>query len=391
MPLHGASDGAADVGDIDVGDIPADTGAGFVRPAQAPDPLSRTTPVNEEDSWLELEPFPLTDGHTSKSIESSATLSRPSPDVCASASAVDVAAMSQADSARSAAVRAPDPTDASAASGVSSPDSDAKALPSVAAESDWLDELDELGEADGAGRSVEFRLAAARRTVDRPASAGLAARVVARATAGVTAGLMHPGARRSRADATAAASPSKTLDVAAKARATPRMNVARDKAKPQKSLRSRAIGYLSRREHSRAELGAKLAPFLAEEESDDTVAALLDALQREGWLSDERYAESLLNRRAGRFGSQRILSELRRSKVDESLVQQSAEQLADSEYRRALDVWQKKFGRIGAPDTPQARAKQMRFLLSRGFSSGVSVKVLRICGADDAFDYLSEE
>jgi regulatory protein len=43
--------------------------------------------------------------------------------------------------------------------------------------------------------------------------------------------------------------------------------------------------------------------------------------------------------------------------------------LKDSEPRRAQEVWQKKFG--CAPQDPQARAQQMRFLLSRGFNAEV--------------------
>ncbi|HEY6774106.1 MAG TPA: RecX family transcriptional regulator, partial [Oxalicibacterium sp.] len=79
-------------------------------------------------------------------------------------------------------------------------------------------------------------------------------------------------------------------------------------AKLQISLKARALRYLSAREHSRLELGRKLARYA--QESDD-VEALLDALEAAKLLSQERFSESLVRRRATRFGNSRILSELK--------------------------------------------------------------------------------
>ncbi|HXZ08887.1 MAG TPA: recombination regulator RecX, partial [Paraburkholderia sp.] len=53
--------------------------------------------------------------------------------------------------------------------------------------------------------------------------------------------------------------------------------------RPARSLKGRALGYLSRREYSRAELARKLTPFA---EESDALEPLLDDLEREGWLSD---------------------------------------------------------------------------------------------------------
>jgi regulatory protein len=50
-------------------------------------------------------------------------------------------------------------------------------------------------------------------------------------------------------------------------------------------------------------------------------------------------------------------------------VAEAMANLKDSELSRAQEVWCKKFG--AAPQDPQAKAKQMRFLLSRGFPSEV--------------------
>ena len=81
------------------------------------------------------------------------------------------------------------------------------------------------------------------------------------------------------------------------------------------SLKMRAVGYLSRREHAREELARKLAAY-AEDAAE--VDAVLDALEKEGWLSTERFAQSLVHRRASRQGAARIVQELRQHGVDDN-------------------------------------------------------------------------
>ncbi|MDR8027918.1 recombination regulator RecX [Burkholderia cenocepacia] len=144
-------------------------------------------------------------------------------------------------------------------------------------------------------------------------------------------------------------------------------------SKPPRSLKGRALGYLSRREYSRAELARKLAPYVDEGESIEPV---LDALEQEGWLSDARFAESLVHRRASRVGVARIVSELKRHAVGDSLVEEVNAQLRETELTRAQAVWRKKFGAL--PQTPAERAKQARFLAARGFSSATIVKLLKV-------------
>jgi len=150
-------------------------------------------------------------------------------------------------------------------------------------------------------------------------------------------------------------------------------------ARPARSLKGRALGYLSRREYSRSELARKIAPYV--EEGDDP-EALLDALERENWLSDARFTESLVHRRASRLGTARILGELKRHSVDGELVESVTEQLRETEFSRAQAVWRKKFGSL--PGSPAERAKQARFLASRGFSSSTIVKILK--GGEDEFE-----
>lgn len=138
------------------------------------------------------------------------------------------------------------------------------------------------------------------------------------------------------------------------------------------NLRARALKALARREHSRQELKVKLQP-LADEPAE--IEALLDDLEQRGWLSEARFVEQLTTMRRRRFGAARILHELREKGVSEGAVAAAQAQLKDGEVEAARAVWQKKFG--GLPETLEERARQSRFLASRGFSAEIIHRVLR--------------
>ena len=134
----------------------------------------------------------------------------------------------------------------------------------------------------------------------------------------------------------------------------------------QPSLKGRALRLLSQREHSRTELERKLAQH---EEVPGELAKALDELQARDFINDGRAVDSVVNRRSGKLGSARIQQELAAKGLSGEAVAQAMASLKDSELSRAQEVWRKKFGT--APQDPQAKAKQMRFLLSRGFPSEV--------------------
>jgi SOS response regulatory protein OraA/RecX len=142
--------------------------------------------------------------------------------------------------------------------------------------------------------------------------------------------------------------------------------------RPQLSLRGRALGYLSRREHSRTELSRKLTPHVGEADSLET---LLDTLEQEGWLSNARFVESIVHRRGARLSASRIVNELKRHAVGDALIKETGTELSKSDLSRAREVWERKYGE--PPATPAERAKQARFLAARGFASGTIMKVLK--------------
>ena len=116
-------------------------------------------------------------------------------------------------------------------------------------------------------------------------------------------------------------------------------------------------------------------------ESSAQLEALLDELEQTSWLSSERFTESLLRRQAERFGSARLLQQLKVHQIDDTLIDQVRTQLLDTELLRAQTVWEKKFRHTAIPpldshDYTKIRAKQIRFLLMRGFSTEIASKIV---------------
>lgn len=136
------------------------------------------------------------------------------------------------------------------------------------------------------------------------------------------------------------------------------------------TLRERALGLLARREHSRAELARKLSPH----GEADEIAALLDDLERENLLSNQRYADSLAMSRAGRHGSLRLKADLRDKGVPEALVAETLREARAHDLEAARTVWAKRFGH--PPADAGERARQMRFLAGRGFPLDVVRRVV---------------
>jgi regulatory protein len=129
-------------------------------------------------------------------------------------------------------------------------------------------------------------------------------------------------------------------------------------------LKAQAIACLSRREYSCAELRRKLKPCADDPQQLD---AVLEALQQDGLLSEARFAESVVHRRAARFGGNRIIAELKQHALDDGLVDAIAARLRETELMRAAAIQQKKFHTL--PLSFAERIKQSRFLAMRGFTA----------------------
>ena len=133
---------------------------------------------------------------------------------------------------------------------------------------------------------------------------------------------------------------------------------------------------LGTREHSRAELERKLATY---EDEPGSLTKALDELQAKGFINEQRVLESVLHRRSAKLGTTRIRQELQGKGLAPEAVLGAVEQLRATEVERAREVWRKKFGE--PPLDANERAKQMRFLASRGFGGEAIRKV--VSGGDD--------
>lgn len=138
------------------------------------------------------------------------------------------------------------------------------------------------------------------------------------------------------------------------------------------SLRDRALSLLARREHSRFELTRKLevAGFSQEE-----IQPVLDELKTRNWLSDKRFAESYVSDHKSKYGSVKLAYDLRQRGIDDSIIDACLATFLDNELAQAKNVWQKKFG--NSPNSLSEKAKQTRYLQSRGFAPETIRTVMR--------------
>lgn len=143
--------------------------------------------------------------------------------------------------------------------------------------------------------------------------------------------------------------------------------------RPRLSLRGRALRLLAQREHSRVELLRKLTPHA---EQPDQLGTLLDELERDGWLSDARFVQSVVQRRASRHGLLRVRHDLSTHRLDDPLVSAALAEMRSTEPQRALEVWRKRFGQ--PPADLAERARQQRFLAQRGFEPATIRQVFRM-------------
>ena len=136
-------------------------------------------------------------------------------------------------------------------------------------------------------------------------------------------------------------------------------------------LRSYAFAVLTRKEYAKAELIEKLCLYA---EDRDEVLELVEELSRENYQSDQRVAETMLSsqKRKGK-GPNQIKMKLKNKKVDTALI---AEELKETDWvQQAYALKVKKYGAEVTKD-PKLKAKQIRFLMYRGFEMDTIIKAI---------------
>ena len=131
-----------------------------------------------------------------------------------------------------------------------------------------------------------------------------------------------------------------------------------------RACRKQALDLLARREHSRLELRRKL---LARSHAQAITDEVLGGLQQERLLDEARFAELFVRSRTGRGqGPAKIRAQLLQRGVGESLIVTALAEAECDWAALAAAARRKRFG-PAAPSTYQERARQARFLKSRGF------------------------
>ena len=144
-----------------------------------------------------------------------------------------------------------------------------------------------------------------------------------------------------------------------------------EKAQPDNvvELRARALRLLARREHTRQEIERKLTPHAG---SSEEVKDLLSGLKQKNQLSEERFAEERARQLARKYGAARIRQDLKAKGVSEELIARFSS--SENEMQKAKEILERKYRTPAA--TREEKAKRMRFLQSRGFSSEVIFTLL---------------
>lgn len=143
----------------------------------------------------------------------------------------------------------------------------------------------------------------------------------------------------------------------------------KDAADSPAELKARALRYLVRREHSRAELARKLAPHAP---SAQAVEEVLDLLLSKKQQSDDRFAAERARVLSRKYGPAKIRQDLKARGIADEVIDRVS---GADELERALAIFRKKFPLETTDRAEQAR--RARFLQGRGFSYDVITRVLK--------------
>jgi regulatory protein len=136
--------------------------------------------------------------------------------------------------------------------------------------------------------------------------------------------------------------------------------------RPEPTPVQRAIGLLTRREHSRRELTRKLKVRGVE---DEAARAAVDRLAHDGWQDDARFAESLVrSRSASGYGPLHIRAELGTHGLDRDAVAAAMDTFDGDWAANARDLVRRRYGAEALADLG-ARRKAADFLARRGFDA----------------------
>jgi regulatory protein len=134
----------------------------------------------------------------------------------------------------------------------------------------------------------------------------------------------------------------------------------------EKRAQASAVRLLARREHSVAELRRKLIGRGYPGPAIDSIIARLEAKKL---VADDRFVSSFVHHHAMRGqGPIRIRAQLRQQRIPDEVIAAELDRSGLDWLSLATQVLKRKFG-ARRVSTPAERAKRMRFLQYRGFST----------------------
>ena len=147
-----------------------------------------------------------------------------------------------------------------------------------------------------------------------------------------------------------------------------------DKLSDATYARKKAMDFLALREYGQKELILKLQ---SKGFSSDISTIIVEKLTDDGLQDDQRFAESYVRSRIVQGkGPIRIHYELEQKKMPSNIIQSVIENTNTDWIALAEEVKMRKFGEK-VPENIKDKAKQTRFLYSRGFSNEHIRKVLK--------------
>ena len=105
------------------------------------------------------------------------------------------------------------------------------------------------------------------------------------------------------------------------------------------------------------------------------VDRVLDELVALGYLSDARFANAVVAHKSATHSRRAIGAALKAHGVDDEAIAAAIEGGAIDDERAMIALWRRRFGKAPADDREKAR--QVRFLQSRGFPLSAVLKMLR--------------
>jgi regulatory protein len=140
------------------------------------------------------------------------------------------------------------------------------------------------------------------------------------------------------------------------------------------NIRRTILNWLARRDHSQHEIAQKLKNKAY---PPDIIHTIVGELAQQGLINEQRFTENYIYWRRGRgYGPLRISRELQTRGISAEMIAEHLNITDNAWLCEIRKVWQKHFkGKL--PDDFKLRAKQMRFLQSRGFTREQIASILK--------------